>query len=136
MIIETLSALGAISAGASIGVYLVASETAMPSFRPSKQRAGRRRRSDASSVVIGGVPWRRAAADAALAVEAFCALCDGTIEGIETHNDAARLETGATLRCRPCGLKYPLTEGASWREVVATAEQRLGKDSARAVPAN
>jgi len=120
MIVETLSALGAISLGASLGVYFVASEATLDSLKPWKQRAGWRSGRVNSSVVLGGVPWRTADG----MPEAFCGLCDQPLAGADAARSGSS-DARVTLRCRPCGLVYPLTEGMTWQEVVAAADARL-----------
>lgn len=123
MIVESLSALGAISVGASIGVYLVASEASLPSFGRAKQRPAWWARDTDEAAVVGGVPWRPAAtSDEDDRVEAFCALCEGALDGIDTSLPE---DTPPSPRCPRCDVRYPLTEGMLLREVIARARHEL-----------
>jgi hypothetical protein len=132
MIVETLSALGAISLGASLGVFIVASEATLDSLKPWKQRAPWGSGRESVSVVVGGVPWR---ASRAGMPEAFCGVCDESLAGAPT-DEAGASDAHAALRCPPCGLAYPLTEGMTWHEVVMRAEMRLSAAAARMSPSN
>lgn len=125
MIVESLSALGAISVGASIGVYLVASEASLPSFRRQKERPAWWARDTEEAAVVGGLPWRLAETDEdGVRVEAFCALCEGTLDGLDTLDTL--LDDGVpSPRCSRCDVRYPLTEGMLLREVIARAQREL-----------
>lgn len=130
MIVESIAALGAISVGASIGVYLVASEASLPSFRRARQRPAWWARDTREAAVVGGVPWRLAAADDGdTRVEAFCALCEGPLEGPLEGLDAPLPEDAPTSprcpRCPRCDVRYPLTEGMLLREVIERARREL-----------
>ncbi|MQC17694.1 MAG: hypothetical protein DWG80_01305 [Chloroflexi bacterium] len=122
MIVESLSALGAISVRASIGVYLVASEASLPSFGRAKQRPAWWARDTEEAAVVGGVPWRLAAGDEDVRVEAFCALCEGALDGIDPSLPE---DAPPSPRCPRCDVRYPLTEGMLLSEVIARARRDL-----------
>ncbi len=124
MIVETLSVLGAISLGASLGVYIVASEATLNSLKPWKQRTGSRSDQNRASVVLGGIPWRTGDG----MPEAFCGLCDQALDGVAAAR-ASSSDVRVMLSCRPCGLAYPLTEGMTFSQVVSRADERLSRVS-------
>lgn len=138
MIIETFTALGAISLGASLGVYLVASEASLPSFRrPAQRLAWWARDTDDAATVSGGIPWRFVApghvreldggtrADVGGAqIEAFCALCEEALEGVGTSVRSVD-EGVVSPRCARCDVRYPLTEGMLLHEVIEIARRAL-----------
>ncbi len=125
MIVESLSALGALSVGASLGVYLVASEASLPSFRRAKERPAWWARDTEEATVVGGVPWRTSDTSGdEVRIEAFCALCEGTLEGLDAP-DHADGEAAPSPRCGRCDVRYPLTEGMLLSEIIARVRREL-----------
>lgn len=114
MLFEIAAALAALSVGASLGVYLVASEGAAFSYRmpqvswmrfamrEAKAPARARSKVPSVEVVSDNLLWRFTEQERLLRdgirVEPFCAVCDEPLGVVDER----------VLFCGPCGLRSPL----------------------------
>jgi|GEM_PF-2595597 len=140
MLFEIAAALAALSVGASLGVYVVASEGASFSYRmprvpwmqwltAGEAKAPARARSKVPSVevVSDNLLWRFTEQERALRegirVEPFCAVCDEPLGVVDER----------VLFCGPCGLRSPLPGDLKLCDAQVRAEAALRKAASASV---